>query len=192
MAKRQIRAEASEALASDEEGSTITELLGDGWVVDFFWARGFHRGGPTRITVRAQADKKADLARGITSDVLRSVPLAQALEKVQLIRPHVESFERRVAGLKETVRVGRAGREDLFYARLAREYLRLLDEGARAPIRALAEAYGVSVETMRARIKEARSGRALIAGPPGRQADRLTAKAQRLLDAADDSERGVS
>ncbi len=87
-------------------------------------------------------------------------------------------------------RVGRGGRNDAFYAALARDYMHLVELKERHPVTRLAELQGVDRETVRARVKEARK-RELLAGPPGRPANKLTEKAQRILQEASQEERNA-
>lgn len=73
---------------------------------------------------------------------------------------------------------------------MAREYVRLVQQGYRSPVTRLATAWGLSRNTISGRVRRARA-MGFLDGPPGRPANRLTEKARRYLEGDDlrDSER---
>lgn len=82
------------------------------------------------------------------------------------------------------------GRGDLFYARLARDYGRLIERGSEQPVAAIATARGVAVARIRGWLHEARVRGLLTPGVQGRSGGQLTARAERLLRDADRTESG--
>ncbi len=86
-------------------------------------------------------------------------------------------------------RPGRHGREDVWFARLAAAYVRLIEKGSRAPVRDLTawlrESTGekLSEESVRQLIHEARKGRGMLTdAPSGRAGGALTPKAREQLE----------
>lgn len=90
------------------------------------------------------------------------------------------------------VRPGRAGRDDLFYAQIARTYLELIEEGDLSPIDTIAVREQYSRDTVAGWIKTARKRR-LLSGPPGRRVagGELTDKAKEAL-ASQGNEEGAN
>lgn len=126
----------------------------------------------------------------VTQDVLNAYPRivrqmqkqhgAEAIERAFLTR---HGFSRKA---KEPPKhPGRAGRPDLFYAQLAREYVELL--GGPVPVnKALAKQRSYSETYTRSLVHEARRRGLLTLSPPGRAGGTLTEKARDLLRDADE------
>lgn len=123
---------------------------------------------------------------GITSKVLRAIPLSRLPEWLGALSDstgapvlpaftgaHTDDFTRRP-------RPGAAGRDDLHYAELAREYLNMCAASKR-PIQDLANGQGVAANTVRDRLAEARRRDLLERPGKGRAGGRLTLKAKQLL-----------
>ena len=109
--------------------------------------------GPTRVTVLAENEDAANQSDGITTEMMRSVPLGDARKTitywVNRIRSEIDP-ESQPASLPERVETP----ED--YARVAAEYVRLINSNERRPIEVMAQAWGVSRNTTSARVRRAR------------------------------------
>jgi hypothetical protein len=120
---------------------------------------------------------------GMTAEVLRSVPLAK-LRNMLLEHPRAREMlsatygSEHVAALEAARRPGRAGRDDVFYAGWAAEYV---DAGSSKPNAKLAERHGLDVATIREFVHEARRRDLLTKGVPGKAGGALTPKAKKLL-----------
>lgn len=78
-------------------------------------------------------------------------------------------------------RTGTRGKDDVVFARVADEYVRLVEGGERAPLQRLAETLNFSASRVRNVVYEARKRRLLTATRPGVKGGRLTAKGRRVL-----------
>lgn len=125
-------------------------------------------------------------AGGVTSSVLRAVPLAALLQELHAFRmSDGRSFIEWSTGVaptdfKRRPRPGRAGRDDLDYARLARLYLELA-ETSRTPVADLASSEGYGRQTIADLLAEARRRGLLESAGRGRRGGRLTPRAAELL-----------
>lgn len=115
--------------------------------------------GPTRVTVLAESEDAANQSDGVTTEMMRSVPLGEARKTitywVNRIRSEIDPGSQ-PAPLPERVETP----ED--YARVAAEYVRLITSNERRPIEAMAQAWGVSRNTASARVRRAREKGYLI------------------------------
>lgn len=122
---------------------------------------------------------------GITAEVLRSIPLAK-LRNVLLEDPRLREIlgaaygSEHVAALEAARRPGRAGREDVFYAGWAAEYVDAA-AGSSRPNVLLAQRHGLEASTVREFIAEARRRKLLTTGSLGKAGGSLTPIAKRLL-----------
>ncbi|MFE3459051.1 hypothetical protein ACFXKD_16030 [Nocardiopsis aegyptia] len=109
--------------------------------------------GPTRVTVLAESVEAANQSDGITTEMMRAVPLGEARKVitywVNRIRSEVKP-ESQPAPLPDRIE----SPED--YARVAAEYVRLINANERRPIEVMAQAWGVSRNTASARVRRAR------------------------------------
>jgi hypothetical protein len=76
-----------------------------------------------------------------------------------------------------------SGREDRFYAQLAREYVEMNERGSSRPSREIAERRGEKPERIRDWLHEARERGLLSKGEPGKRGGQLLPSAQALLQA---------
>lgn len=123
----------------------------------------------------------------LTTAMIRSAPLDRLYE---LVRHGVANAQALSLDLDVDVkeftrnrRPGRSGRPDVFYARLAAEYVELLTTSS-TPTKDLAERHNYSSTSMRDYLNQARSRDLLTPSPSGRAGGQLTDKARRLLNAA--------
>lgn len=146
--------------------------------------------GPTSLCIEPPDDPAIVVGTdGITAELMRSISLAEIRRTAKELRARLgrSADEATTAAVLHRVETERE------YALMAREYVRLVQQGYRSPITRLATAWGLSRNTISSRVRRARAME-FLDGPPGRPADRLTAKARRHLEGDDtrDSERGRS
>ncbi len=129
---------------------------------------------------------------GLSTRVLRSVAFGPVLRFGNRALAHFSREPRYPGGplpigaalpvFATKARGGRPRRPDLFYARIARDYVAALAAGSRKPVDRLAGAAGVPVGRMRMMVHEARERRLLAGGGhQGKAAGALTEKARALL-----------
>ncbi|MFZ3498020.1 hypothetical protein ACODT5_33170 [Streptomyces sp. 5.8] len=148
-----------------------------GWGVAVVSDLGAPWDGPTSLEVTARDVDAVVETDGITAELLRKLPMGEIRKQLKQIR----------AQLGSAVSPGGSGvvlervETDLEYALMAREYLRLVEQGFRSPIARLADGWGMSRNTISGRIRRARA-MGFLDGPTGKPADRLTEKSRRLLE----------
>jgi hypothetical protein len=160
-----------------EDKYTLTSYYDvHGWEVLVVWDVRETTEGPSRIEVRREEGAKGVYGTdGLTSVVLRAIPMQHvhdtmapaALEKAP---PTGRSDDIVVPSKVVTARD---------HALVASLYVLLASQGRTQPLKALAEATGISRETWSARVRRARD-MGLLNRPPAKPA--LTAKARRLLN----------
>ena len=123
----------------------------------------------------------------LTTAMIRSVPLDRLYEQVRYYISNSQALSIDLdVDLKEFARnrrPGRSGRPDVFYARLAAEYVELLATSS-TPTKDLAERHHYSATSMRDYLNQARSRGLLTRSQRGRAGGQLTERAGRLLNAA--------
>ena len=141
---------------------------------------------------------KAKVPRGgIKARLLRKVPLGEHLRFAgQFLREVREqygdlpfkpdrSFRARgfVAPEKTNgMRAGRKGRSDIFYARLARDYVKAIERGSKRPVEKIAKARNLPKERVRDMLHAARKRGLLTRGFRGHSVGELTEKGRKLLE----------
>jgi hypothetical protein len=175
--------------------------LADGWR-----ARGrmeVVRNRPVVVELQILWPKAAPVpGGGITQDVVRQVPLrgfgtyllacASFADRGGIggLRQHFESTVGRALPKLKALAPARprprreSGRDDLFYARLADEYLSLLARGSRSPIKDIAAVRGESAARIRDMVHEARERDLLTKSKPGQRGGELQPRAIALLGRA--------
>lgn len=128
---------------------------------------------------------------GLTSAVLDEVRVGELLREaygaVQRAEREVGGWEvagggtMHVPAAEARRRTGRAGRSDLWYAKLARDYLDLIAAGSKRPRADLAERSGIKPELVRDQLGEARRRGLLEGGARGRAGGTLSDAAKRLI-----------
>ncbi|MGQ4384978.1 hypothetical protein [Streptomyces sp. SAS_270] len=134
--------------------------------------------GPTSL--RIDPPENVDVAietDGITAELMRSISMAEIRRTTKELRARLgRATDVSVAeGVLDRVET------EHDYALMSREYVRLVEQGYRSPVTRLATAWGMSRNTISGRIRRARA-MGFLDGPPGKPADRLTAKARRCLE----------
>ncbi|GHH47819.1 hypothetical protein [Streptomyces candidus] len=134
--------------------------------------------GPSSLRIDPPEDQEAAReSDGITAELMRSISLAEIRRTTKMLRARLG---RPVDGPGASAALDRV-ESDHDYALMAREYVRLVEQGYRSPVTRLATAWGMSRNTISGRIRRARA-MGFLAGSPGKPADRLTAKARRCLE----------
>lgn len=137
--------------------------------------------GPDELNIRlTSADDipSAIETDGITVDLLRIIPFGEARRIIAEWKPRLLA---ELYGIGEPEPVPDRIESEHDYALVAREYIRIVKTGDRRPIDTLARAWGLSNKTVSARILRARK-MGLLEGEPRKPANKLSAKAMRLLD----------
>jgi len=172
---------------ANESGFEITQEQG-AWVIRMWWPTGPITGGPQRITVEAaEGSATRDVARGISTTVLRRLDLAAAIklaEKAPELQQGMEEVTAKVeeAGSAAGLLLTNEGVSEPYLAMLASTYKTMADLGAQAPVPWLARLIGRRPETVKDHLKRARREGYLttVAGKAGGE---LTEKATQVLAA---------
>jgi hypothetical protein len=152
------------------------------WRAIFVWEHGTH----TLKEVRVFPGIERTPAGGITTAILRAVPLAGAARALAMDRgigPHLSDLfgGHAMNELSKSPRPGRKGRADSFYLEWAVRYVTWCERSSR-PVADLAEESGFDPQTVSGFIRKARE-RNLLTWPhqQGVAGGELTEKAQHLL-----------
>lgn len=191
----------------------LTRSLGDGWVVEYVlrkqqgrWVvdelRIIFRGQQTslplgglparvvkQVTLGAAYDLLRDEAKAVLEGKVHEGTSGRTLTPEEA-RHHFESL---MGGPPETYadmaphRPGRTGRPDIFYARIADSYVRLVRAGSRSPVKDLAAALRkrgdwYSDGSVSQLVFTARERGLLSESPVGRAGGDLTPEARKLLE----------
>jgi hypothetical protein len=146
-----------------------------GWYVELRCGI-FLPGGPQSINVSTPDGIPID--GGVTTSVLRAVPLADARKRLDRLREdHVKQ-----AAAGDLVTFGGLVRVDSEegLARFAKTYADLVESGDDHPLKRLATYTGLSRNTLSARVRRARE-RGLLTKPSPESLGALTKKAEQLL-----------
>jgi hypothetical protein len=131
-------------------------------------------------------DMRAWLAErsGITTGLLRQIALGPLSASAPMSGPDFDDLVEGIASFDNRRRPGRAGRDDLTYAVLAHEYVRLVRRPSRRPNEELAAARGWTAKQVRDQLEEATRRGLLPRLGKGRVRNSLTPKANALLEQA--------
>ncbi|MFH9074819.1 hypothetical protein [Streptomyces alboflavus] len=179
-------------MEAHESGLELTQQQGTAWVIRMWWPTGPLTGGPQRITIEpAEEATPRDVARGISTTVLRRLDLAAAMklaEQAPEFQRAMEGVGQKIdqAGLAAGRELARAGVSELYLSLLAATYKSMADMGAPAPIPWLSRLIDRRPETVKDHLKRARRDGYLttIAGKAGGD---LTDKATAVLNAFTES-----
>jgi hypothetical protein len=164
------------------------------WQINLRWPS-LDSGGPVELSIKAGAGADPDeVARGITTHVLRSIPLAHLTEELHEARRSAQNLRNeaiRIDGVAEriadTIRTdptpGRRGRSDEFYALVSALYAWHVDQRYPNPVKRLAELCGASWRVSANWVRLARDKGFLTEGHERRPGGALTTKATDILDA---------
>jgi hypothetical protein len=128
----------------------------------------------------------------LTTAMIRSAPLDRLYELTRYAISHSQAYginlDVDLTEFARNRRPGRSGRPDVFYARLAAEYVELLSTSS-TPTKDLARRHNYSPTSMRDYLNQARVRGLLTPSQRGRAGGELTEKAMRLLRAEPGSEK---
>jgi hypothetical protein len=167
---------------NDSEGVEINERHG-AWNVRMWWPAGGIEGGPQRVVIEAAADAAPrDVARGVSTTVLRSLNPAATAERAARERSDADP-----AGAAP--RIGSAlprlldehGVAGAYLAALATVYDELSRTGVRPLVPRLAELVGRSVPTVSGHLKQARKDGYLTASVAGKPGGEPTSRSTEIL-----------
>jgi hypothetical protein len=168
---------------SDSDGIEVEERHG-AWTVRMWWSADRAEGGPQRVVIEAAPEAPArDIARGISTTVLRSINPAEAAQRAAARRgeaPASAGIEPSLSGIlrQQLADQGVSGR---YLAVLSTVYARLSAAGARPLVPQLAEVVGRSVETVSGHLKQARRDGYLTASVSGKPGGEPTSKSVETL-----------
>ncbi|MQS38376.1 hypothetical protein [Streptomyces katsurahamanus] len=175
-------------MKADENGFEVTQEQG-GWVIHMWWPTGPVSGGPQRITIEKAEDAPArEVARGISTTVLRRLDLAGAVKLVEENAPQAQEALEDVAGALNQLGtmagllLEREGVSAAYLAVLVSAYKGMSDSGAPAPVPWLARLIGRRPETVKGHLKQARRD-GYLTTVTGKAGGELTDKAKAALSA---------
>ncbi|MBO2446120.1 hypothetical protein J4573_03395 [Actinomadura barringtoniae] len=164
------------------------------WQVNLRWPS-LDSEGPVELSIKAgPGADPAEIARGITGNVLRAIPLAHLTEELREVRRTAQNLRKeavRIDGVAEliadTIRTdptpGRRGRSEEFYALVAALYAWHVDQRYPNPVKRLADLCGASWRVSANWVRLAREKGFLTEGHERRPGGELTEKASEILDA---------
>lgn len=160
------------------EALWVEEKITGGW---FAQARMVVQGGRMVVAeLRLSAISKTPPG-GITQEVVRRVSLGSFGPYVLAAKSFVDTG-RAGRSIPPRPRPRRAsGRDDLFYARLARDYVAAIKDGSRSPVKDLAERRNEPLSRLRDMVHQARERGLLSCGGAGVRGGELLPRAKILL-----------
>ena len=117
---------------------------------------------------------------GITTRMLRDIHTGPLITSLRVAASQHEALFGSAPDLSVGHRVGRAGRDGLYYARWAGEYADALTRSGN-PVAEMAARHHLSASQVRNLVHACRKRGMLTAAPPGRAGGELTARAIELL-----------
>lgn len=166
-----------DALLRDPEKVTNYYDVGV-WRVFPHFAAGYPRALVILPSPNADDDDYEQVWQGITSGVLRKLPLSQIVSDALGAQGAEEVARAALGDLQEAAKSRR--RDDHYYAMVADAYAKITAAGETRPLPTLSEWTGLGIDTMRTQVSEARK-RGILTGVHGRAGGRLTDKAKALL-----------
>lgn len=177
---------------ADETGFEITQHQG-AWDIRMWWPSGPVTGGPQRIMIEKAQDAPArDVARGISTTVLRRLDLTEAVQTAQKAAPSLEEGAREITQtIEEAAKTaGRLlaleGVSAPYLVMLSAVYVQMASTGASRPVDWLAGLIERRPETVRDHLKKARRD-GYLSSLAGKAGGELTDKATAVLDSMPES-----
>ncbi|MFD8632362.1 hypothetical protein [Streptomyces sp. NPDC059533] len=160
---------------------TVIKRIG-AWTVTMYRPPGaIQSGGPREIhVVPADDADPQEVARGITSTVLRQINTAPPSEDFAAMRSLAKAAEMEVRELGERLAAMPGGVTDERLAGLSALYVHFVDAGERAPAQRLALALDVNPATVKGHLRAARQ-RGFLTKVEGKAGGQLTDKANQTL-----------
>ncbi|MFJ8041179.1 hypothetical protein ACIRBX_11805 [Kitasatospora sp. NPDC096147] len=163
------------------DGVEVVQTVG-GWLVRLWWPGEPGGQGPQKVTIEPAADAAPrDVARGVSTTVLRRIDLAAAQvtanagSRSEAAMPPGAELAARARQL-----LAEDGVSPRYLAALSAAYKLASDAGLPAPIPSLAEQIGRKPDTIRDQLKRARRD-GLLTTVAGKAGGELTSKALGLL-----------
>ncbi|MFD7162707.1 hypothetical protein [Streptomyces violascens] len=181
---------------NEDQGELLIEQRHGAWLVQMWWPHDQLTGGPKKLTVVPAADAPAaDIARGLSSTVLRQIDTVSATAHVAEIAPNigrVREHAEGIAALRRSLRhlLATEGVSDLYLSLLASAYRLFTLQGKRGIVAELAEMTERTPETIKGHLKQARR-RGLLTTVAGKAGGELTSKAKEIL-AQHDAPKGTN
>ncbi|MCX5203305.1 hypothetical protein OG897_17865 [Streptomyces sp. NBC_00237] len=171
---------------SFSEGLEVVQFR-DSWWITMWWPEGAVSGGPQKIVIEAAPDAPpGDVARGISTTVLRRMDLAEAVRKAQETAPTSPPWQAQEGRLVELAALagrllGEEGVSQRYLSVLCLTYRDLVDKGVQAPVPWLAEQVGRKPDSIKDHLKKARRD-GLLTSRAGRAGGDLTEVARAALE----------
>lgn len=167
-----------------EEMRSVTQTLGDEWVVTMQWPDGVENGGPAKLIIEPLGKMPVG---GLSSTVLRQIDFRTAIEELREQVSKTGKHARVQRGLakfeRERLRAAlSAGVTDEYLALLSYVYVQEVDRGRERINDYLAELVGKPVSTVRGHLIRARHDGLLSGGSHGRKGGELSEAAEKLVD----------
>ncbi|MFJ6123793.1 hypothetical protein ACIQKE_01735 [Streptomyces griseoviridis] len=173
-------------METNEGGLEVVQRQG-AWVIRMWWPSGPITGGPQRVTVEAaEGAPAAELARGVSTTVLRRLDIPGAVKEAEKAAPALEEGARKaIEQMEEAGRVAGAllsteGVSVRYVALLAATYVQMTAMGTPRPADALARLIERRPETVKDHLKKARRD-GLLTTVTGKAGGELTGKAREVL-----------
>ncbi|MFI5944397.1 hypothetical protein ACIBCB_29710 [Streptomyces uncialis] len=173
-------------MEADGSGFEITQQQG-AWDIHMWWPSGPVTGGPQRVTIeKAEEAPERDVARGISTTVLRRLDLAAAVKAAQDAAPSLEEGAREAtqaieaAGVAAKQLLDREGVSAPYLVTLSTVYVHMAGTGAVRPVDWLARLIERRPETVRDHLKKARRD-GFLSSLAGKAGGDLTDKAKAVL-----------
>ncbi|MCZ2527329.1 hypothetical protein [Streptomyces sp. HB2AG] len=186
-----------EALAP-EDGEHFVQTAQEigSWKVVMLWPLDSEGGGPRSIQIEpTEGADSQEVARGITTTVLRKVDIAAAAQQAAEFKPWAQLAREATRGPQkqdiERFRQGLAalpaGLSDEYLAVISNLYVRFVEAGQRAPVAEMETWTGTKQPTLKGHLRAARQ-RGFLTKVEGKAGGRLTEKAIRILEGVKDGE----
>ncbi|MEV7050897.1 hypothetical protein [Streptomyces anulatus] len=159
------------------------------WRVVMLWPLGSTQGGPRSITIEPDEEGGLqEIARGVTTTVLRKIDIAAGAEEAasfapfaQLGRQAAEDLQRqKIARFRQGLATLPEGLSDEYLAVISNLYVHFVDAGQRAPIADLEAWTGGKQATLKGHLRAARQ-RGYLTKVEGKAGGQLTEKATAVL-----------
>jgi hypothetical protein len=160
---------------------SVTQAVGDDWVVTMEWPKGVEDGGPARLTIEP-IDKMP--VGGLSSTVLRQIDFRGAIDLFRKVRVPLRRVNKTELATFERDQLRSAmsdGVTQQYLALLAWQYVQAAERGQANINDYLAELVGKPVGTVRGHLIRARRD-GLLSGTHGRKGGKLSPEAHKLVE----------
>ncbi|MGI5139578.1 hypothetical protein [Streptomyces sp. CA-106110] len=171
---------------ANDEGTTpqvIKQELG-AWVVEMVWPADAVSGGPREMRiVPSEEATDAEVARGVSTTVLRNIDLSWATTQATSLNPNLPEKDRILAHRRSVSKLYEwrdEGLSERYLAALAMEYVVLSENGIRGPLGEIAELLDKPRNTLKTHLAQARR-KGLLETTPGKPGGTVTEKALEIV-----------